>query len=206
MKYLGKKYSRLTVVEEPKDHNFLKVKCICGVVSVKRFFNVMYGTTKSCGCIKFTAGKESKTNPLYSVYKGIINRCRYVNCKDYHRYGGRGIKMKWNTFLEFKNDMERSYLEHIKVHGKKNTLIERINPNGNYCKENCKWATTREQSLNKRDSKFLTVNGVRKNYSEWAKEIGCSRQALRYRVTQGMKPEDIVTVPFLHSNKYAKIT
>lgn len=145
---------------------------------------------------------ESKTK-FYSRYIGIKRRCEEIKNKDYPRYGGRGIKFEWNNFEEFKNDMYESFLIHYKKHGK-NTSIERINSNENYCKENCIWATSYEQGLNKRTSKFLTVNGVTKNYSEWARIIGCSRQALRYRVINGLDPNLVLTLPFKHSNKYGK--
>ena len=206
-KYIGTRRSKLVIISEPykvRGKRRVKVKCDCGVKTTKNLENVLYGDTTSCGCIRFTAGKESKKNPLYNVYKGIINRCRYINCKDYHRYGGRGVKMEWNNFVEFKRDMGKSYLAHIKKYGKQNTSIDRIDTNKNYCKENCRWATTKQQSLNRRTSKFLTINGVTKNYCEWADQIGCSRQALRYRVINGLRPELILTLPFKHSNKYAK--
>jgi hypothetical protein len=145
---------------------------------------------------------ESKTK-FYSRYIGIRRRCIEKKNKDYPRYGGRGIIFEWNSFEEFKKDMYESFLIHFKKYGK-NTSIERINSNGNYCKENCIWATIKEQGLNKKTSKFLTVNGVTKNYSEWARLIGCSRQALRYRIVQGLDSNLILTTPFKYSNRYAK--
>ena len=146
---------------------------------------------------------ESRTN-FYSRYHGIYRRCNEVTNKDYKRYGGRGIRFLWKGYEDFKRDMYPSFLAHCKKYGKKNTQIERINVNGNYSKRNCIWTTSLGQSLNKRTSKFLTVNGVTRNYCEWAKIIGCSRQALRYRVIKGLNPELILTLPFKHSNKYAK--
>lgn len=205
IKYKGKKFGKLTIIEEPTgtgNHSKVKTRCDCGNISERRFPGVLSGNSLSCGCIKFTAGRESKTNPLYSIYRGICDRCNNRNNKDYPRYGGRGIKMIWKNFIEFKNDLEKSYLIHCKKYGKKNTSIERINSNKNYCKKNCKWATSKEQSLNKRTSKFLTINGITKNYCEWARQIGCSRQALRYRVIHGLKPELILITPFKYSNRY----
>lgn len=146
---------------------------------------------------------ESRTY-FYSRYHGIRRRCTEKKNKDYKRYGGRGIKFLWRGYEEFKKDMYPSFLIHAEKYGVKNTTIERINPNGNYSRRNCIWTTWQKQSLNKRDSKFLTVNGVTKNYSEWAKIIGCSRQALRYRVINGLDPRLVLTLPFKHSNKYAE--
>lgn len=146
---------------------------------------------------------ESRTN-FFSRYHGIYRRCNQKTHKDYKRYGGRGIKFEWKRYEDFKRDMYPSFLVHCKKFGKNNTTIERINCNGNYSKKNCIWTTWKKQSLNRRTSKFLTVNGVTRNYSEWANLIGCSRQALRYRVVNGLKPNLILTLPFKYSNKYAK--
>ena len=135
----------------------------------------------------------------------IRARCTFKWDKDYHRYGGAGIKFEWKSFNEFKEDMYDSFLEHVKKHGEANTTIDRIDNNGNYCKDNCRWVTTEQQALNKKKSRFITINGVTKNIATWAKEIGCSRQALRYRLDIGMDPNEILTVPFKHSNKHATL-
>jgi len=97
--------------------------------------------------------------------------------------------------------MHQSYLNHVKIHGVKNTTIDRINVEGHYNKENCKWVTFQEQSLNKRLSRKITAFGESKNISEWAKQFNCSRQALRYRIEIGMSPEKALSIPFKHSNK-----
>ena len=76
----------------------------------------------------------------------IKSRCNNPNNAKYHRYGGRGIKNLWNSFEEFKNDMYESYLEHRKNNSY--SSIDRIDNDGNYCKENCKWADYKEQSRN----------------------------------------------------------
>lgn len=90
---------------------------------------------------------------LYRKYTAILTRCYNKNCKAYKNYGGRGIRCEWKSFEEFLNDMYESYLEHCEKYWKRNTTIERINNNWNYCKENCKWATMREQNRNKRTSR-----------------------------------------------------
>lgn len=116
------------------------------------------------------------------VFSRMKERCNNKNKDNFNSYGGRGIKVLWKSFEDFKNDMYDSYLEHLNKNGHKNTQIERIDVNGNYCKENCKWATIKEQSLNRRTNVFISFNNKRKTISEWAEEMGITRSAMRYRI------------------------
>lgn len=95
--------------------------------------------------------RKSK-GPLYRTYATIRDRCYCKSHRSFRWYGGRGIKCLWKSFEEFNNDMLGSYLKHLEIHGKKQTSIDRIDVNGHYCKENCRWATWKEQAQNKQKS------------------------------------------------------
>ena len=88
---------------------------------------------------------------LYSIWCGIKNRCFCVTSKDYHNYGAKGISVdeKWFRFTNFMRDMLDSYNDHVEKFGEINTTIDRIDFKGNYSKDNCRWATKKEQSINK---------------------------------------------------------
>lgn len=91
---------------------------------------------------------------FYKKWAKAKERCTNKNNAKYAQYGGRGIifSERWNDFINFKEDMYESYLEHLKKYGKENTTLDRIDVNKGYCKENCKWATWREQNGNKQDT------------------------------------------------------
>lgn len=92
---------------------------------------------KNCGCKKGTHGM-ARTR-IYKIWEDMKKRCDNRNTKSYINYGGRGISydVKWKDFVNFYNDMEVGYKEHL--------TLDRIDNNGNYCKENCQWL---EKNLN----------------------------------------------------------
>lgn len=149
---IGIKFGRLTVLEllgkDSYSHNILYCQCKCGKFTEIRENNLRSGKTKSCGC-KFqelvTKHGLSKT-PEYSIYNGMVQRCYNLKHKNYPDYGGRGISV-WD---KWRNDF-KSFYDWCQENGyKKGLQIDRIDNDGNYCPENCRFVTCRENILNKR--------------------------------------------------------
>lgn len=163
----GKKFGRLIVTKFDGIRNnksFWKCKCKCGNDTVVYSCKLNTGHTKSCGCLfmeTVTKHGESLT-PFYRRWHAMMSRCgkhkNYLNIKVYKR---------WHKYINFKEDMYKSFLEHIKKYGWKNTTIDRINNKGNYKKSNCKWSTVKEQNNNFSRNRFYTYDGETLTVSQW---------------------------------------
>lgn len=169
---IGLKFRMLTVVSKahklPDGHTAWVCRCDCGrAVTVAGNHLKKASGTVSCGCVRRKHG-ESRAfgcTPLYRVWLSMRERCNNPLSGSYVDYGGRGITVcpEWDDYLVFKADMgERPA----------GRSLDRIDNDGPYSKENCRWATRTEQAANTRVARWITFNGDRKVLSEWARYFG----------------------------------
>lgn len=194
LELVGKRFKRLTVnsfAYIKKGCTFWFCKCDCGNMVVVKGAYLMKGDTKSCGCLnidiirqKNEIHKMSKTK-FYDIWIALRKRCENSKDQYYKNYGGRGIKVEWRDFQEFMADMYESYLNHIALHGHKNTCIDRINNDGNYHKENCRWTTRLISGRNTRRIVFIEFNGITKSLTEWACIYNIPAQNIQRRLQKG---------------------
>lgn len=164
-------------------------QCDCGSIRAVQYANLISGTSKSCGCLNgLPRSKHRASNTrLYRIWSGMRYRCNNESCGSYKDYGGRGISVcdEWsNSFQAFQ--------EWALSHGYQDDLsIDRIDVNGNYCPENCRWATYKEQANNKRNTIYCEIDGIRKTISQLSEDTGISKQALYYRWKVGDRGRDL---------------
>lgn len=130
-----------------------------------------------------------KYTMVYRVWCGMKNRCYNSNDPDYHSYGGRGIKIcdEWlHSFERFFSDMGNP--------PSKSHSIDRINNSGNYSFDNCRWATSKEQSRNTRRNILLTLNGRTMCMRDWELELGGKNGFIRKRLKRGWTIQETLTV------------
>lgn len=150
-KMIGKKFGKLTVLEETGERDKYKYKiykcqCDCGNIIYVNSNKLKSGNTKSCGCLKIKKlTKRGKCyTRLYGIYNNMKARCHNKKHRDYQDYGGRGIAVcsEWlNDFMNFYNwAMENNYQDGL--------TIDRIDVNGTYEPDNCRWTTQKEQQTN----------------------------------------------------------
>lgn len=145
---------------------------------------------------KYSDKNEHRTK-LYFVWCAMRERCRSEKNKDFKHYGGRGISVceEWSDYLTFKAwAVANGYKEGL--------TIDRIDTNGNYCPENCRWLTIQEQQQNRRDARLLTFNGETHSMTQWAKLTGLKRETIRDRIDKsGWSVEEALTTPTMPNDK-----
>ena len=166
--------------------------CDCGVFKVLRPTVLLEGETFSCGCHKSKPGprKAKKFGGIqakeYKNWTSMRQRCMSPNQTGYERYGGKGIEVcdEWkNSFEKFMEDMgERPSSNHS---------LDRIDNTKGYFKENCRWATAKEQANNRTNNRKIEFDGEIKNLGEWATEFGISATALKRLVGRKLSSEEI---------------
>jgi hypothetical protein len=166
---VGKTFTYLTVISYHKKHNkktYWNCQCKCGKTVIVDGTKLRNNHTRSCGCyFKERVTKHGMWGtPIYNAWSAIKDRCYNINTKEYKNYGARGITVcnEWMDFTNFYNDMKDTYQTGLQ--------LDRINNDQGYNKNNCKWSTPQENSNNKRNNHYLTIDGRTQTITQWANE------------------------------------
>lgn len=128
---------------------------------------------------------------LRGIRQGMIQRCENKKRKAYAVYGGKGIKV----CSEWRNDFWSFYNWAINNGYKNGLTIDRINGSGNYCPENCRWATMLQQNNNRKDNRRITYNGETHTISEWSRLTGINKVTIKDRLNAGWPDNEALGEP-----------
>jgi hypothetical protein len=184
----GERYGRLLVImpikKDGRGEYFWICQCDCGNIKTISGNKLRSGNTRSCGCFREEhRGDNNRThgmanNRLYTIWLNMRSRCYNPKNISYRNYGGRGISVCNEWRGSFEKFMDWSF-----YHGYNEALtIDRIDFNGNYSPQNCKWATKIEQANNKRNNHVINIDGEEKTISEWARIYGINCDTIERRI------------------------
>lgn len=205
----GRRFGRLVVVgKSHKNENrlwFYECVCDCGEERIIRGNSLTQSKnpTRSCGCLQrehaVRSGKNAKARNVirhamsrtrfYKIWSGMKERCNNPNSTEFSRYGGRGITYdpRWERFENFFEDMKEDYKDDL--------TLDRIDYNGNYTKENCRWADFFVQNRNTSFNRIIEFDGIKRTLAEWAEISGINYQTLRGRLNRGKDVGDALKTP-----------
>jgi hypothetical protein len=196
----GNRYGHLVVIgrDFSTRKNYWICKCDCG--NTKSIFrgHITSGKITDCGCRRKEKVKkihgESNTR-LFHIWIGMHTRCNNPHCKCYPDYGGRGVSIcdEWENYITFRNwSLAHRYNDIL--------TIDRIDNNGNYCPENCRWVDAKTQSNNRRSNHYLSFNGERHTIREWEIIKLFPKGLIEGRLRCGGTIEKILTTPVKGKN------
>lgn len=185
----GQKFGRLTVIERAgfNGKTLWKCLCECGNQTTAQSPNLRKGTHKSCGCLKTDLqrkrmtkhgmGKRGQEGPAYMIWKNMRQRCRNAAHPRYADYGGRGVTIcaAWDDFSQFLSDMGKP---------SEGMTLDRIDVNGPYSPENCRWTDYRTQMRNKRNNVWVDVQGQRMVREDARKLLGVNNKRMNRIVAE----------------------
>ncbi len=191
----NQRFGKLLVLEE-KGRKYGEVawlcQCDCGKKSVATSANLRRGNSRSCGCGRAGNGRGARFKPThgmtgspeYEAWHAMIRRCENPRAIGWKNYGGRGVKVcdRWRH-------SSKDFLEDMGRRPSPSHSLDRIDSNGNYTPENCRWATLKEQHRNRRDNAYVNYKGETRCVSEWAETVGMNPELLRDRLRYGWTME-----------------
>lgn len=190
-------FGRLTVLEKSgygQGGSLWVCKCSCGKTKIISTSDLIHGHDKSCGCLRHQKphnylGRD-KNKRLYHIWKNMRQRCNNRDNAAYKYYGDKGVSIckEWSDYKAFESwALDNGYAD--------DKSIDRIDSNGDYSPDNCRWATALVQSNNRSINRTITLNGETHTISEWARIKNMNYGTLISRLRRGWDAERSLTQP-----------
>lgn len=202
----GKRFGKLIVIQQLDSKQYprfsgsiiYECQCDCGNTTIVTRSKLIHNHTQSCGCMRkssaaklFTTHKQTGSR-LFNIFYNMKQRCLNPHAPAYDKYGGRGIKIcdEWKN----QNGFDNFYNWAIQNGYQENLSIDRINNDGDYAPDNCRWTTMKTQSNNRSSNTYITFHNQTHTLSEWADIIGIDHSVLSQRINKlGMTIEEAFT-------------
>lgn len=198
--FIGQRFGELLILDDVTNgvRTRVRVRCSCGRSKEINLTAVTTGKTQSCGHLAWehlpqrntshghTIGGPTRT---YNIWQHMLARCYNGGVDCYSRYGGRGIMVcpEWRASFEtFLHDMGDA---------PSRTSLDRIDNNGHYSPDNCRWADAQTQGRNKRTNRMVEHEGQLKPLTEWCELLGLGKGRLTYHLNMGRSIKDVIAVP-----------
>lgn len=202
---VGHIFGRLTVISRANNigkQTAWNCLCVCGNAKVVMGAHLQSGNTTSCGCFRkeVATSHGMRHTKIYGVWTHMRDRCYNKSDKRYNCYGGRGISVcdRWlDSFENFFADMGEA---------PEKMSLDRINVNGDYCPDNCRWATNEQQANNTRTNHFLELGEERFTVAQWSRKTGIRSHTILRRIALGWPINDVLCKPVRHMNYSSKVT
>lgn len=193
--YVGKTYNS----------NHWLLKCDCGKIISESPSRILSGHKKSCGCRKSKklTSHGCHKDPFYHTWWSMMQRCYNPEHHNYNRYGGRGISVceEWHAVKNFV-----AWAHQTCTAANHQKTLDRIDNNKDYEPINCRWATPKQQSNNRRNTKYCSIDGVTKPLSEWCSEYNMPLSVVGSRIrVMGWDIQKALTTPVNKSDERGQI-
>ena len=198
----GQTFNNWTVIAQRGNYRGVALylcRCKCGTIKSVRGTDLYHGRSRQCGSCGAKRENAVACTKLYSVWQSMKHRCENPRDKGYKNYGGRGINVceEWHDYFRFREwCYANGYAEGLS--------IDRIDNDGNYCPENCRWTTSKIQANNTRNVRWITYNGETKTLSEWAQKLGLTPHGLLGRLEKH-SVDEALSVPKTAGGRYTAL-
>jgi len=202
---IGKTFGSLFCIEpsppvqssDGKIHQMSLCRCCCGKVYQVRNSSLIYGSVRSCGCLRYKHGHSTRAaghSRTYRSWSNMLWRCKSGNTEKSKYYSDRGIKVceRWLLFANFLADMG------IRPPG---LTLDRINNDGDYEPGNCHWADHKQQTRNRRMARILTVAGITGSLAFLCEHFKADYKMVHQRLTYGWPDEAALLTPKMRQSK-----